>query len=188
MTYYPHHCRRIVTNAVVDVVVEEITDPVLVEPVTLQEMKDYLRISITEDDTVISQMITEARQWIEKRCGVLLIQRNVTAIVEVMNSIYLPYGPISKASVVVNNQYDELIDDPALSGLDGGFIALNGYGMFTVTYLGGYTDCPQALKQALKAAVAFNYENRGDELDKSRKPYAMEAKAKSNPYRRTITF
>jgi len=47
---------------------------------------------------------------------------------------------------------------------------------------------PQELKQAIKAHVAFSYENRGDEIEESDTPYAKIARAKSNMFRRTIGF
>lgn len=189
MTHYHHHCYRITTNAVVDVVVAEIADPVT-EPVTLQEVKDYLKVSTTSDDVVITEMIKEARIWVERRCGISVIPKEVNAILEVMNSQELPYGPVFDLELidVVNDLNDDVISSPNVVGLAGGFPSLNGYGRFKVAYGAGYTECPQDLKQAIKAAVAFNYENRGDELDKSNKPYAEEARRKSNPYKRTIGF
>lgn len=188
MTHYQHHCKRITTNAVVDVVVTETAIPVT-EPVALQEVKDYLRVSTTADDVVITEMITEARIWVERRCGISVIPKEVNAILEVMNSQELPYGPILEFdSIIIIDENEDVVSDPNIIGLPGGYPSLNGYGRFTLSYDAGYAICPQDLKQAIKAAVAFNYENRGDELDKSTKPYAEEARRKSNPYKRTIGF
>lgn len=182
-------CLNIRTNAVIDVVATETGTPTVTEPVSLLQMKQYLKMeNISADDAVITDMIKEARTWVERRCGISLITKSVTAILEVMTSIELPYGPVDKASIEVLNNNGETVETPVLSGLDGGFIRIANRGRFEVTYDAGYSTVPQDLIQAIKAHVAYSYENRGDELDKSNKPYAMEAKAKSNPYRRTIGF
>jgi len=44
-----------------------------VEPVTLADVKTYLRVDNTSDDTDIAAMITDARSWIEERSGIRLI-------------------------------------------------------------------------------------------------------------------
>lgn len=182
-------CLNIRTNAVIDVVLSEIADPMPPEPVSLVAMKQYLKMeNISADDSVITDMIKEARRWVERRCGISIVSKGVTAIVEVMNSLELPYGPIDKDSITVLDNNGETVSTPRLVGLDGSFICLEGFGRFEVSYEAGYAEVPQELLQAIKAHVAFSYENRGDELDKSNKPYAMEAKAKSNLYRRTIGF
>lgn len=179
-------CHPIRTNAVIDIV---FTDPgVITEPVTLDEMKNYLKVSTTADDIMITEMITEARVWVEKRCGISIIERAVTAIVEVMNEQELPYGPIQKSTIVVLNSDGDTVTSPVLIGLDGGYISLRGYGRFEITYTAGMTTVPEDLRGAIKAYVAFSYENRGDELDKSAQPFAVLARKKSNMYKRTIGF
>lgn len=183
-----YQCPHIRTNAVVDVVLTVQADPAQAEPVTVAEAKEYLRISTSTDDSVIGHMITEAREWVEKRCGISILKKDVVAIVEVMNRQELPYGPIDKASISATNIEGVMVSNPVLTGLDGGYISIGGYGQFTVSYTAGMDIVPQDIKQAIKAAVAFSYENRGDELDKSNKPYAKEARMKSNHYRRTIGF
>lgn len=45
-----------------------VTEPAY-EPVTVEEVKDHLRIDITTDDTLISNMITAARQYCEEIQG-----------------------------------------------------------------------------------------------------------------------
>lgn len=48
-----------------------------IEPVTLAEMKKHLRAyaDITEEDTLISSLITSAREWYEKRTHLALIDQ-----------------------------------------------------------------------------------------------------------------
>ena len=52
--------------------IERISQP-SVEPVTLADAKLYLRVEITDDDALISSLITAARCLIEERIGVSLI-------------------------------------------------------------------------------------------------------------------
>lgn len=151
-------------------------------------MKAYLKVSTTEDDTLIQEMLLEARFWVEKRCGISLFEKQITAIVEVMNEQELPYGPIQKDTIVVLNADGDTVAEPVLIGLDNGYISLRGYGRFEVTYTAGMASVPEDLRGAIKAYVAFSYENRGDELDKSNQPFAVLARKKSNMYKRTIGF
>lgn len=151
-------------------------------------MKAYLKVSTTEDDTLIQEMLLEARFWVEKRCGISLFEKQITAIVEVMNEQELPYGPIQKATITVLDSEGAAVTNPVLIGLDGGYISLRGYGRFEVSYMAGMETVPEDLKGAIKAYVAFSYENRGDELDKSNQPFAVLARKKSNMYKRTIGF
>lgn len=68
--------------------VDEESGPV-VEPVTLQEVKDYIRLEgftpdddspssgFDFDDTLIEELITEGRVWVEKYTGVHLIPKQL---------------------------------------------------------------------------------------------------------------
>lgn len=180
------YCYPILTNAVIDVVLNE--GDSVVFPVTLDKMKEYLKVSTTADDDLIIEMIQEARIWVEKRCGISIVEKEVTAILEVMNEQELPYGPIQKDTIAVLNSEGDTVTDPVLIGLDGGYISLRGNGRFEVSYTAGMATVPQDLQGAIKAYVAFSYENRGDELDKSTQPFAVLARKKSNMYKRTIGF
>lgn len=184
-------CHPIRTNAVIDA--QFVEDLEAVEPVSLVDMKNYLKVDYTTDDALIESMIKDGRMWIEKRCGISFIQKTVMALVEVMNEQELPYGPMAKLGILVEDEEGNTVTSPSLIGLDFGFISLQGYGRFTVTYQAGFDGWPQSLQEALKAYVAYSYENRGDELrsgniDNSENAFARIARKKSNPYRRTVGF
>lgn len=181
---------HILTNAVISVAFEETTPG---EPVTLATMKDYLKVSVTDDDNLIEGMIIDARQWIEKRCGISLKPKTVTAIIEVMNEQELPYGPVVLDSVIVRDEEGEEIESPRLVGLSGDYVFIEGRGRFMIEYEAGYATPPKPLQEAIKAYVAYSYENRGDELrsgdiDQAENQFARIARNKSNPYRRTVGF
>lgn len=157
------------------------------EPLDLTMVKKWLKMeSISDDDDLIEALITQAREWIEAYTGILLIAREVTAILEIINDIELPYGPISGDVTVSQN--DEPVATPNIIGPDGSFKRLRGYGQYSATYIGGYNIVPSALMLAMKQYISYTYEHRGDGLDESTKEYAYEAKRTAFPYRRNLVF
>lgn len=51
------------------------------EPITLSEAKAHLRVSNTQEDTMITRMITSAREWAERYCNRAFIDKTVTQYV-----------------------------------------------------------------------------------------------------------
>jgi uncharacterized phiE125 gp8 family phage protein len=47
--------------------------PPTIEPVTLEELKSYARISHGEDDTLLTSLLTAAREWCERYAGLAFI-------------------------------------------------------------------------------------------------------------------
>lgn len=181
-------CPTIRCNAVIDVTMTEDRPPIQAEPVSLIETKKYLKVGYEEDDQLISLLIMEARQWVENRCGISIINKTVTSLLHVLNRQELPYGPIQKTTIEVIDHNGDVVTSPVLDGLDNGFISLVGYGQFQATYKTGYSICPPELKIAIMAKVANSYEHRGDELEETNSYYAKLARQKSNMYKRTIGF
>lgn len=66
--------------------IAEITQP-SVEPVTVTEAKDRLRIDTDDEDTEIGKMIVAARRWAENYLGFALVQRQLR--------LYLDAFPVS---------------------------------------------------------------------------------------------
>src|SRR5487761_2165138 len=60
------------------------------EPVSLTDVKNWLRISWTDDDFMLSMLITDARQWVEARVGRALITQTLQGV------WFLPKSPESK--------------------------------------------------------------------------------------------
>ncbi len=147
------------------------------EPVTLQEMKDYLRLegfvdeeeSTTEslsdfafDDTLINTMISAARQKIEKYCGVSVVFHTWKVLLtNNAGDIELPYGPVQTftsltdkngtaygESVIVTRGFDFLhLEEPMSDKM-------------TAIYDAGYEDCPDEIRLGIMQQVADWYENR----------------------------
>ena len=135
------------------------------EPVTLEEVKEWLRIDIDEDDDLVTSLITAARVTLEHYLNQSLIKRTVTTVIN--NSCgnqFLPFQP-----------FDELI---SISDCSGDSIAEGSYTLIgnqfkrlvdpcedniTLVYTTGLDEISQALKTGIKQQVAFMYENRGDD-------------------------
>lgn len=157
-------------NLIIDY--SDITTGILVEPVTLQEVKDYLRlegfIDVTEilatdfndDNALILELITSSRNRIELYTGLSLVPK--TFKVELTNlagHITLPFGPILDITAVTD-----------VSGTALNFSATHNLSKLKtpiqenllVTYDCGYVTLPKGLKEAMLKEIAYRYENRGD--------------------------
>lgn len=140
----------ITNNRVVDVIFSNET---LVEPVELEDAKRYMRIDFDDEDALISQLIVQAREHIERVCGISIISRTVKAVVEMVNRVELPYGPVK-----------EVVTHVGTTVLGTQFPRVEGCGKFEVEYKAGYSPVPADLKLAIKAEVLYRFTNRGDEL------------------------
>lgn len=164
-------------------------ETVATEPVTLDQAKQWLKMeSISDDNDVISALITNARDWLEKYCGITLVQRDVSTTVEIKNRLELPLGPVDKSTIVVTDSKGDTVDSPVLTGSGIGFILINGYGQFNIDYTAGYETIPAALILAMKQYITYAYEHRGDGLSEDRKDYAYEARRTAFPYKRNLVF
>lgn len=151
---------------------------VIVEPVTLVEMKDYLRVdqAFTFDDDLIESMITAARRFCEVKTGCSLIPKTIAAyITNGLGMISLPAGPVT-GTVTMINEAEVAIDATTIKLFGSKFPQLRlptGNNM-KATYTAGYSSIddsggsnpiPEGLRDAIKAHVAEAYEHRGDEQD-----------------------
>lgn len=131
-----------------------------VEPVTLTEVKRYLRIGFNDDDEDITAMITAAREWVEDVTGVTLVTRTVTCRVHLVSgqSVELPSGPQQSEPVVTPDS--DASETYTVS--TGPYVTISGCGDYSVSYTAGYDSIPGMLKLAIKAKVAALYERRGE--------------------------
>lgn len=131
------------------------------ELVSVAEAKLYTRIDTSADDTLIDDMITQARVFIENYISRDVVAKNRTYYVDQTNGLFdLPFAPIaSVSSVTVEGEaatYDIL-------GLDDYSIELHGGPSkhVKVTYVtAGIND--SAIKQAILQLVSTLYDNRAD--------------------------
>ena len=139
-------------NAVISA---EFSDESATEPVTLQEAKDWCRIDVSDDDSLITELIKGARYICELYSNISFIERTVTAIiVNGLGRINLPYGPVTSEVAYYDEDEVELTDYSLKTADDCRVQAV---------YSAGYEALPKNLKTALLNQILWMYENRGDE-------------------------
>ena len=85
------------------------------EPVTVQDCKDYIGYSDSDQDAAIARMIQTAREWLEKRCSLSLVNKQYKAYftkADAVNGWYeLPVSPVlSTPDLVVSIMGTETTD------------------------------------------------------------------------------
>lgn len=142
---------------------------VATEPVTLAEAKAWIKVadSYSDDNTIITALITVARQMLEEYLSISIASKTYTVVLKnLLGDMELPYGPITSITSAADLDGDALTidEDYILTGeefkrLD----TITDYIKFV--YVAGYSTVPEALKTAIKMQVGYMYEHRGDELD-----------------------
>ncbi len=145
-------------NAVLDV---SFNESGVVEPVTLQEAKDFAKIDVSDDDALITEFIKAARQMCEDYTNLSFVQRVVTAYLNnSLGGISLPYGPVNGDVTSITDQDGTAFSDAEYrhdifrTVLE----PINSY--VKVVYNAGYAVLPKKLKIALLNAIYYLYDNR----------------------------
>ena len=167
------------------------------EPVSLAEMKAWLKQDVSDDDGLISGLITAARELIEQREAKALITSTWRMTMECLPpEIDLPVYPVQSVTSItyvdLTGNVATLADTEYVLVADGLTAEIEpAYGKVwptpryqpqsvTVTFVAGYGNAaavPQPVKLAIKVAVAWWYERRGDEVESHPKalPAAVDA-------------
>lgn len=134
------------------------------EPVTLLEAKNFCKISVSDDDVLIGELITAAREMCEDYTNISFVAREVIASFNNGNGgIFLPYGPVGDDTALTDVDGEE-IDGTVTSG-DWKQVRTPNYDYLTATYTGGYDTLPKKLKTALLNAIYYLYDNRAVGVD-----------------------
>lgn len=158
----------------------------ITEPVTLQEVKDYLRVDFNDDDTLITSLITSSRSKCEKVLGLVLVDTTVNALYKNNGDlIELFYGPIK------NDEDGPIIDGvpsgDSVKGWDGNIWIESTAKELNLTYQSGWDKVPDWAKLAILKQIAWDYESRGDNkiqyVAQVNQPIAPETLEVLNPYR-----
>jgi|APGre2960657404_1045060.scaffolds.fasta_scaffold03648_2 uncharacterized phiE125 gp8 family phage protein len=129
------------------------------EPVTVQEAKNYMRISNNEEDTLIGELITSARQRLEGFTNRSFGTKTLKVRWNELNGWQeLPYSPIQSITSVVNDDLTALTYES--KGLEVKQIEAFSFDGVIVQYVAGFTTLPKALKEAILKEVSTSYENR----------------------------
>jgi uncharacterized phiE125 gp8 family phage protein len=156
----------------------------ITEPVTLSQVKAWLIIDTvnTDDDTLLTNLITEVRQAIEKKTKLSLVKRLIVVTVDLVREFKLPHGPVRTISEVLfrtgtagdgSADYEALtVTDYTTDGEDFKWISTGRCGRHKITYTTGFGEdedieydnpLPEDLMLAIRSEIAYRYEHRGDE-------------------------
>lgn len=96
-----------------------ILSPPAAEPLELEDVKAFMRISSSEEDQPLLDLIVSARMFFEKETGFALINRTIRANLRFFpkaSTIRLPYPPL--VSVTSVEYYDSASPTALVSGTD----------------------------------------------------------------------
>lgn len=144
-----------------------------IEPVSLTDMKNWMRVRDNSDDTLITNLMTSARRHIEKLTGVALTNQKFKVILEtsgINKNIWvvdLPYSsndctPIVRLKNWIND-YTTLTKNTDYEVI-GGKLFLYSQAIYDVEYDCGYGQVPDDLISDIMTLVAWSYENRGKKM------------------------
>ena len=159
----------------------ELTTPPATEPITLAQAKAHLKLDTTDDDALVTALISAARARAEWHTGRALITQAWTLWLDTWrDTIELPLPPLKTVASLTTYGRDNAahVLDSASYFVDtaSGRITLN-HGhcpptdlrrlnavavAFTAGYGDAAADVPPPLKEAILELIAFLYENRGE--------------------------
>ena len=182
-------------NLLIDV--QDVTaDSDTTEPVTVQEVKDYLRLEgfiddsdslstdFTDDDTLIGELITSAREGLEEWTGLSFIpktweieftnlagnfvipfgpENSITSLTDLAGNFVIPFGPVNSITSLTDSDDDLTAITVYTLTIDNAKLKTPLQADMIMTYEAGYSVLPKRLKEAILKEVAYRYTHRGDE-------------------------
>jgi len=155
---------------------------------TVSEVKDYLKVDTSADDTLISTLIQSARQAAESYLNQALITQTITEKLDRLSNplLYLSVSPVISVSSFqyadsnnstqtfdAANYVVDTFNKPARLSVAFGKSWPTLYGNIndvTITYTAGYSTQPSGvpyqIRQAILMMVADSYDNREDYIKK----------------------
>jgi hypothetical protein len=113
-----------------------ITTDIALEPVTLEEVKEALKVTGTGHDDELERLITDARMYVERAIDTSVSERTlqVTSDVE-LEEYELPFGPVSDLVETEDADYN-----------------------YVYTYTGGEETCPADIKRLITKVIKHWYD------------------------------
>ena len=150
------------------------------EPVSVTEMKNYLRLmgfvdddespaeslsNFSFDDNLIADTIKAAREYFEEKSGLSLVPKTIQAMItNLCGGQEIKYGPVNSVTELLDSNGDEILSaNYTLSGVQWKRLISPCYANMKITYEAGYTTVPAPIKIDLMRLTAFMYMNRGEE-------------------------
>lgn len=155
------------------------------EPVTLAEAKLYMNVDYSEKDTIITSLITAARQLLEDKFDLGIVEKELQVIIDNSAGGFALTGyPIGEVEAVDRNDNEVIL---TITGEDCKYVESPCDCYLKLTYTSGYAadSVPEVYKTAIKEQVLWMFEHLGDEdfADKVCPMATMSLK----PYRRNGT-
>lgn len=188
---------------------ETLTTPAAETPVSLDEVKAYLRITSTSEDDLLTALIQVATDQLEAYARRDFVEKTYTAEYDnVMVSTYerYPYvnlyrAPLAGVDSVQISVDGTFVDESYQEKDQPGFAILlfDEYGddlddipfPLKIQFNAGYGDAsavPEGIKQAIKMYVNYLYENRGDCEPDCGLQIPLAVKGLLGPYKIIHTF
>ncbi len=169
------------------------------EPLTISGTKNHLRVTFTDDDVLISNLITAGTQYIESTTGVALVSGTLLYTRDTLaDDMELPRAPVAAIESVVLVDEDDVettvattvyeLDDTNTpnrvslrTNQSWPNVTLKRRGGVQIQFRAGYgdpSDVPETLKSAHKLFISNFYENREPVVVgamASRVPFSIEA-------------
>lgn len=156
------------------------------EPITLEEAKNHLKVDVSDDDALITVLITAARESAEQYTNRALITQTIEEEFKCFEDILLQRNPVQTVSSVTYTDTEEqeqtwdeenyslfLTAEPAKILLKTGKSfptdVVERDNAVKVTYIAGYTqasDVPKPIIQAMLLMIGKWYDNRADSIQK----------------------
>lgn len=133
------------------------------EPISLSEAKEYLQVDITNDDDLITKLITMARQNVELHCGISIVNTTITLTEFSWDTPYLlPYSPVISIDSLEIDDND--IDVTDTDYVQNDYIVYSGTEM-TAVYKTGWSEIPEGLLHCIYELMKLYYDARGVKID-----------------------
>ncbi len=150
------------------------------EPVSIDEMKDYLRLEgyvdddestsddlsdFDFDDRLIADLIRTSREQMERISNSTIVAKTWEVVLTNLCGMQeLPMGPVGTIISLYDDNGDEVTSDNyTIVGNNRKFLKSPCQANMTITYEAGYTVVPKSLKIDIMRLTAYLYENRGDD-------------------------
>ena len=135
------------------------------EPLTLEQAKEWLRVTSEDEDTLIAALIPVARRKIEAFTGWSLVAKEIAVEVSVKGNsrrFRFPYPKLDPEETLTveiwnNTEYEETTDYK----INGQFIYLPTQAVYRISYTTTPLTDPGVLHD-LKRVILWLFENRGD--------------------------
>lgn len=175
-----------------------------VEPVTLEEARDHLRVDSDAEDALISELIAAARQWCEQHTGRQFVTATFDWHVDMLaGTLEVPRAPLQSVTSITY-----LDSDGAQQTLAGATYRVDAYSIparlalgyaqswpalygvvnaATVRFVAGYGDAaqdvPAPIRQAILLLTAELYEQRQESVPLAFSGTPFGVTALLHPYR-----